>query len=152
MAQVSQLPTHTNVSHKVILGILVIFIFFSVLIFILGRYYKIATEVGNQLIKSDDQTEQITELKENYKFNFSAMLGNYLIEANKSSDLLTDSFLNQTREVKQKLLALKVPAELKDYHLSTVLLLENIEKNISSGNNELMVAKLGDLSAIVNNF
>jgi len=87
----------------------------------------------------------------NHLFQFKQIFNNYLLLED-SANLLTDDYLAKTDSIKQNILALKVPAQLKDTHLQTVMALAEIAAGVKSQNLDLILPNIYKLRQIIDNF
>ncbi|OGY49748.1 MAG: hypothetical protein A3B89_02345 [Candidatus Buchananbacteria bacterium RIFCSPHIGHO2_02_FULL_40_13] len=139
--------TEKRPSAKAIAIILAVFVFLAGLTVSLGSYY--GANIGR--VAGEDDLAKPLELKEEYRQKFNQAFQNYLIlEA--AAVALDDDFLTKTISIKQNLLVLKVPGELKDGHLQAVIALTEIEDGIKSKNLDLVLPNMYKLREIINNF
>src|SRR3989339_1362659 len=129
MSQVQNYPTGTRVSKKVIIVILIIFLFFASAIFILGRYYQAMFEFGKELTSksSNDSPVDLVKLRQDYQSGFAILINGYLGSVDSFTDLAEDDYVSEmiviTQETEQGLLELVVPTEYKDHYLASILAL-----------------------------
>src|SRR3989338_9351159 len=139
--------TEKRPSAKAIAIILAVFVFLAGLTVSLGSYY--VANIGR--VAGEDDLAKPLELKEEYRQKFNQAFQNYLIlEA--AAVALDDDFLTKTISIKQNLLVLKVPGELKDGHLQAVIAVTEIEDGIKSKNLDLVLPNMYKLREIINNF
>ena len=132
---------------KIISIILIVFVLLSGLILLSGSYYgKNSGRVAGETATTDP-----LKLAANYQQQFKQIFNNYLLLED-SANLLTDDYLAQTDSLKQNILALKVPAELKDTHLQTVMALTEIADGVKSQNLDLILPNIYKLRQIIDNF
>ena len=140
----------TKTSKKIIIiGLAAVFVFLGG-IFWLGRHYEQVDQASGKspsLAAIDPQ-----KLAADYQTGYVNIVGPYLAKAGGLANLGTDEFKQETAKVQQDLLLLKVPAALKDYHLSSVLLLSQIETASAEKNQDQAEAKLNSLKEILANF
>lgn len=146
-------PTQTRISKKVVISVLIVFAFFSGLIFYLVRYYKTAGQLVYRVVSSSqNEAIDLIQLEKDYKENFVIIIQKYLTDSDLNFEVINEDFLVRTQEAQQQLLDLKVPVALKDYHLSAVLALLEIEKGINEQDLESIADNIFVLEEILANF
>lgn len=140
-------PISKKYSVKIVSMVLVVFILLSGLILLVGGYYgKNIGQVAGETVSADP-----LKLAADYKDQFRRLFNNYLLLAD-SANLLTDDYLAKTVDLKQNLLALKVPTELKDSHLQAVMALSEIETGVKTKNLDLILPNIYKLREAIDNF
>lgn len=134
-------------SKKVIAVFLLGFVFFSGIILSLGNYYS---KNNGKVAGAADVADPI-KLAQDYRTSFKQAFQNYLI-LETDTDWFSDDSLSKTSSIKDKLLSLKVPAELKDSHLNSVIALTEIEQGIKTKNLDLILPNIYKLREIISNF
>ena len=130
MPQVEEVPVKSSLTTKLIVGIIVAFVFLSGLIFALAKYYRLtgrtAYEIANE---SKQQTESVQQFEREYKEEFMNKISSYLSSVNPDNPF-TLGITGQTQTLRDELIAMRVPAVYTDYHLSAVLILNKIEVSV----------------------
>ncbi len=141
--------TITQRYQKVIMGLVIGVLFIGGLLLFLWRYSNVLSGMSQQVVKNPLQQDAVlmTQIKEDYEANFPRILGNYL-----KTDVASSDFATLTAQTKDQLLALKVPGAYKDSHLSTVLILSDIESLLAKGDAGSVVAKISQLQKIAQSF
>lgn len=117
--------TISKTSKKLIIGIIIGLV---VLIISVGVVVQLGNGSAQKMATNPQkQAEYLAKIKNEYQANFRQIISGYLAAAIGSGDLL-----NLTGQIKEKILALRVPVDCKDNHLQTVLLLSGIEEKIKS--------------------
>lgn len=151
MKSIKDVPVEsgTKISQKIIIAIIVVFVFFAGLIAFLGRYYGSVGQAqnlgGNPLQR---QIVSLVEVEKRYKDSFSGIIGGYLA----NDDLLSDDFLQATRNARRQLLDLSVPPAYKDLHLSAVVALGEIEQAVLNDDSASASQKMDNLKEIFADF
>lgn len=136
----------TKSSVKTIIAVLAVFVFCAGLIFSFG-YYK----VGQGKVAGVSETVSSAELAGNYQKEYQEALQGYLA-VSADYNFLSEEFLAKTLSIKAKLLAIKVPADKKDIHLQSVLVLDGIEQGVKSQNVDLVINNVDKLRQLITNF
>ena len=132
---------------KIIFVILIVFVLLAGLILFTGSYYgQNRGRVAGETALTDP-----LKLAADYQQQFKQIFNNYLLLED-SANLLTDDYLAKTDSIKQNILALKVPAQLKDTHLQTVMALAEIAAGVKSQNLDLILPNIYKLRQIIDNF
>lgn len=134
-------------SSKVVTIFLVAFVVFSGLILSLGAYYS---KNNGKVAGAEDVVDQV-KLADDYRVAFKQAFQNYLI-LDTNADWMSDDLLATTISIKNNLLSLKVPADLKDSHLKAVIALTEIEQGIQTRNLDLILPNIYKLREIIDNF
>lgn len=112
-------------------------------IVVLGWYYGGFFDAGS-LAEEINQQKAQENLKADYNHDYESLISSYLSR----DGLVDDDFLNQTRQTKNSLINMVVPADKLDLHLSSVLILDQIELAAIEGdqtNVDLNLQKLSEL-------
>jgi len=105
---------------------------------------------GGDFSKSTAALErQKQNLKVTYRSDFLAAMTDYLTAGSQTDDFLAGDFLKKTQAVRGQILAWPVAAEFKEPHLKTVLLLDQIERDLQAGQTVGVPAALSQLQAIL---
>jgi len=132
-------------SSRIIIVIVSIFLLFSGIIASLGYYYQ-----KNGKVAGDTDISSQTKILIEYQNEFNNIFKGYLILST-SDNVLDDNFYSKTVSIKERLLEMKVPAELKESHLNSVLSLIEIENGIIAQDIDLVVSNIDKLRKIMNN-
>ena len=128
---------------KILLALLIAALFLVLYLIINSRpVVRTKDNAGNQVRKVD-----LMLLENDYKKEAKAILQEYYELINKD-DLKTE----ELRAVRDKLLALKVPAKFKDLHLSLVLAVAKIEKSLADDSKEGRIAGREAINEIKANY
>ncbi|MEK7653567.1 MAG: hypothetical protein AAB358_03740 [Patescibacteria group bacterium] len=139
--------TEIKTSSKIGLGVISVAII-AVVGFFAFTWYQNSSVKPERLPVAVD----LAKLQSDYRASFTKIIGDYLSQAEKESNLLSPGFLEETKSVEAKFLALRVPADQKDTHLAVALALAEIEKNINKGDLEKISPQLGVIRGILAKF
>ncbi len=142
-----------SIAQQIVLAVIVIFIFLAGLVTLLGRYYQSVAEVDHQIVQSMQpvaSTVDADKLTATYQSQYRGLIGDYLGRLDQG--LGGEELLSATRQTKQSLLDLKVTAALKDTHLATVLLLDDLEAAFGQADNKVIQADVSRLEQLLDNF
>lgn len=143
-------PTRSKVSPKISIVILILFAAGAGLIFWQG-YYQFLGGLSQQIAANPAQrraAEQL-QLEKNYRERFIILTENYLAAAQLENNFSSADFLNRTLALKENFLALVVTESFRDYHLIAVLILEQIENQINSGETQNIADHLNRLEELL---
>lgn len=128
---------------KILLALLIAALFLVLYLIINSRpVVRTKDNAGSQVKKVD-----LMLLENDYKKEAKAILQEYY-ELIDKDDLKTE----ELRAVRDKLLALKVPAKFKDLHLSLVLAVAKIEKSLADDSKEGRIAGQEAINEIKANY
>lgn len=149
--------TENLISQRIVLAVIVIFVFLAGLVTVLGRYYQAVADADYQIAQGlrqqeQEQTVDLAELEADYRSNYRRIIGDYLARFNQAGAVVNDDFLSSTKQAKQSLLDLKVTAGLKDTHLATVLLFTNLEAAISEEDQVSVSEDMSKMEQLLQNF
>ncbi|MFA5029584.1 MAG: hypothetical protein WC518_02405 [Patescibacteria group bacterium] len=140
----------TRVASRVIIGVLVAGIIGAGLLLVFSQRsanYRLAAGNGNQ----SKTTADAVKLSDNYRASFKGVLNDYLSQVRSADGLKLVDFAGQTKKAKARLLALAVPPESKDLHLSAVIILSDLEK-MPAAQSELIGSGLDKLAKLITDF
>ncbi|HNW09648.1 MAG TPA: hypothetical protein PKM52_03655, partial [bacterium] len=142
-----------SIAQQIVLAVIVIFIFLAGLVTLLGHYYQSVEEVDHQIVQSMQpvaSTVDADKLTVTYQSQYRGLIGDYLGRLDQG--LGGEELLSATRQTKRSLLDLKVTAAFKDTHLSTVLLLDNLEAAFGQADNKVIQTDVSQLKQLLDNF
>ncbi len=139
--------TKIKLSQKSAVAILLAFVVFA-LIFLTLDKNGVWHQKTIKFSQNNTQSVDYVKMKSDYLSGLKFILSNYLSEA-ATANLTSADFIDKTKKSSLNVLALTLPAEYKDTHLSVVLDLSAIEKAASDGKIDVIKLKLKDLSDLM---
>ncbi len=141
------IPLRIATKKKVVTGVIVAVFLLAVVL--LGQDYG-GHEGAKVLGQNASVAVDSAQLEKDYQADFKKIIGAYL--ASMAARNLDETALAQTQASQQRILALKVPAAFKDYHLETVLLLGDIADAITAKNDSAFSTGIKKLEEILSHY
>lgn len=141
--------TITGRYQKTIIAVLIGAFLVGGLLLFLWQYSSVLGSMSQQVVKNPLQQDAVslTQIKEDYDINFPRIMDSFLLV-----DSATSDFASLASQAKEQILALKVPAIYKNYHLSIVLIFSDLESAIAKGDSSIITMKLSELRKLAREF
>ncbi len=152
MPAIEEVPIKSNLATKLIIAIVVGFVFLAGLIFALARYYQVTGRTAFEIANETRQYNQnLAAVQAEYRQKFKSLINQYLDRLD-DQQLTSQANLAASQELHDQLLDLTVPAVYTDYHLSAVLLMNRIMTKIEEQAVEEVRANLEQLEDLISQF
>lgn len=135
--------------YRVIIGVIVGFILVGGLAAWLFKYFEVFSDMSQVVSKNpiQQQVVDLAQLSETYKLESAKIISDFIASAGESNVDIS----SLAKQAQKDLLALSLPAEFRQKHLSEVLLLGEIAESAAAGKTAISAAKINELKTIVSN-
>ncbi|MFA4871984.1 MAG: hypothetical protein WC610_02920 [Patescibacteria group bacterium] len=138
---------------KIAIIIVAVFLAFAAIFLILNREYQwLSKETDKKLSQLNENQVDAVQLEKDYRQNFIQIMRDYLANFAAGANLTKSDLLDKTNQAQEKIMALIVPAKLKDVHLAAVLLLSGLEDSLNKNNEQMIESKLKNLKDLLAKF
>lgn len=135
--------------YKIIIGFVVALALIAGVTAWMFKYFEVFSDMSQVVSKNpiQQQVVDLAKLSETYKLESAKIFSDFLVSAGESNADIS----SLAKQAQNGLLALSLPAEFRQKHLSEVLLLGEIAESAAAGKTEISAAKINELKTIASN-
>lgn len=136
-------------NYKIIVGSIVALVLIAGVSAWLFKYFEAFSDMSQVVSKNpiQQQVVDLAKLSETYKLESTKIVSDFLA----STEASNADIPALAKQAQNGLLALSLPAEFRQKHLSEVLLLGEIAESAAAGKAEASAAKINELKAMASN-